>query len=77
MNRMIPLEHISPSPFQHRKYFDEDKLKELAASIQREGLIEPIGSQPDYSYKMLNQFGFRIIGENLSIHIKPFSFNDR
>ena len=46
MNRMIPLQHISPSPFQHRKYFDEDKLKELAASIQREGLIQPIVVRP-------------------------------
>jgi len=32
----------SPSPYQHRRHFDEDKLRELAASIQREGLIEPI-----------------------------------
>ena len=42
-----PLQQISPSPFQHRKHFDEEKLKELAASIQREGLIEPIGVRPN------------------------------
>ncbi len=77
MSQMIPLQQISSSPFQHRKHFDEEKLKELAASIRGEGLMEPIVSQPDYSYKMLNQLEFRIIGENLSIHIKPFSFNDR
>ncbi len=29
-------------PYQHRRHFDEDKLRELAASIQREGLIETI-----------------------------------
>jgi len=44
---MIPLQQISPSPFQHRKYFDEDKLKELAASIQLDGLIEPIVVRPN------------------------------
>ena len=40
--KVIKLEDIDPSPYQRRRYFDEDKLKELGASIQREGLIEPI-----------------------------------
>ncbi|GAF99255.1 unnamed protein product, partial [marine sediment metagenome] len=35
-----------PSPYQHRRHFDEDKLRELAASIQSEGLIEPIIVRP-------------------------------
>ena len=39
---VIDVKKIDPSPFQVRKYFDEDKLEELATSIQREGLIEPI-----------------------------------
>jgi len=39
---VIDVKKIDPSPFQVRKYFDEDKLEELAMSIQREGLIEPI-----------------------------------
>jgi len=39
---VIDLKKIDPSPYQHRRHFDEDKLKELAASIQSEGLIEPI-----------------------------------
>ena len=38
----IDIDKIDPSPFQVRKYFDQDKLKELGESIQREGLIEPI-----------------------------------
>ncbi len=42
----IDLQDIDPSPYQRRMYFDEDKLKELAASIQREGLIEPIVVRP-------------------------------
>ncbi len=40
--RTIDLEDIDPSPYQHRRFFDVDKLKELAASIQREGQIAPI-----------------------------------
>ena len=42
MYKLIDVKKIDPSPFQCRKYSDEDKAKELAASIKREGLIEPI-----------------------------------
>ena len=42
MQRVIDLRKVDPSSYQLRKHFDEDKLKELAASIQRQGLIEPI-----------------------------------
>ena len=42
IQRVIDLRKVDPSPYQLRKHFDEGKLKELAASIQREGLIEPI-----------------------------------
>jgi len=43
---VIDLQKIDPSPYQHRRHFDEDKLRELAASIQQEGLIEPIVVRP-------------------------------
>ena len=33
---------VDPSPFQVRKFFHEDNQRELAESIKREGLIEPI-----------------------------------
>ena len=46
VQKVIDLKDIDPSPFQRRRYFDQDKLKELAASIQREGLIEPIVVRP-------------------------------
>ncbi len=42
MQKIIDVKKIDPSPYQVRKHFDEDKLKELAATIQREGLIGPI-----------------------------------
>ena len=46
VTRAIDLQYIDPSPFQHRKIFDSDKLKQLAASIQRDGLIAPILVRP-------------------------------
>jgi ParB family chromosome partitioning protein len=42
MIKMIDIKLIDPSPFQIRKYFDPDALKEFAASILREGQIAPI-----------------------------------
>ncbi len=38
----IPLEFIEPNPFQPRKNFEEDKLLQLAESIKRQGLLQPI-----------------------------------
>jgi ParB family chromosome partitioning protein len=38
----IPVEKITPSPFQARKSFDEEALKNLAQSMKSEGLIQPI-----------------------------------
>jgi len=42
----ISLQQIDPSPYQKRKYFDEEKLKELATSIETDGLIEPVITRP-------------------------------
>jgi ParB family transcriptional regulator, chromosome partitioning protein len=39
---VIELEKVVPNPEQPRKTFDEEALKELAASIKRHGLIQPI-----------------------------------
>jgi hypothetical protein len=38
----IQITLIDPSPYQHRRHFGEDKLKELAKSISRDGLLQPI-----------------------------------
>ena len=40
--KLIDANKIDFSPFQHRKYMDEDKLKELDLSIRQDGLVEPI-----------------------------------
>ncbi len=38
----IPLQNIRPNPHQPRKEFDKERLEELAGSIQKHGLIQPI-----------------------------------
>ena len=38
----IPLESITPNPYQPRKHFSNESLKELAESIKKDGLIQPI-----------------------------------
>ena len=44
--KMIDIKKVNPSPYQHRKFFDEESLRELGASIVRDGLIEPIIVRP-------------------------------
>jgi ParB family chromosome partitioning protein len=41
LNR-LPLAEVFPNPDQPRKHFRQDKLEELAASIEKHGLLEPI-----------------------------------
>jgi ParB family chromosome partitioning protein len=38
----IPLNEIEPNPYQPRKHFSQESLKELADSIKQDGLIQPI-----------------------------------
>ena len=38
----IPLNQLSPNPYQPRKDFSSDSLKELCESIKKDGLIQPI-----------------------------------
>ncbi len=38
----IPLSEIAPNPYQPRKHFDEDAISELAESIKRHGLLQPV-----------------------------------
>lgn len=48
---MIDIKNIDPSPYQHRKHFDENRLRELGASITRDGLIEPVIVRPQKNGK--------------------------
>ncbi len=38
----VPLDEVRPNPYQPRKNFDDDRLKELAQSIQQHGVFTPI-----------------------------------
>ena len=38
----VPLDELRSNPYQPRKVFDEDALKELAASIREHGVFQPI-----------------------------------
>ena len=38
---------LTPNQFQPRQYFDEKKLQELAESIKRNGIIQPIAVRVD------------------------------
>jgi len=40
--RNVPLDLISPGPFQPRSIFDPDRLQELAESIRHQGVIQPV-----------------------------------
>lgn len=53
----IELSRIKINPDQPRKYFDQDKIKELAESISQKGLIQPIIVRPVDDYYEL------IVGE--------------
>jgi ParB family chromosome partitioning protein len=40
--RSLPLDLISPGPYQPRSVFDADRLEELAESIRHQGVIQPV-----------------------------------
>ncbi len=46
MAREIPLDKIDPNPYQTRMRVDEDKLAELARSIEASGVVQPIIVRP-------------------------------
>lgn len=44
--RPVPVAQIEPNPNQPRRYFDEESLEELKASILTHGVVEPIIVRP-------------------------------
>jgi ParB family transcriptional regulator, chromosome partitioning protein len=42
----IAVDRITPSPFQPRRSFDEEKIEELAGSIRNQGIIQPLVVRP-------------------------------
>ncbi|MDR2831572.1 MAG: ParB/RepB/Spo0J family partition protein [Rickettsiales bacterium] len=52
----LPISLLHPSKFQPRKHFDEESLRELAKSIEKSGVIQPIVVRKDP-----NNDGYEII----------------
>ena len=53
--RSLPLDIISPGPFQPRSIFDTDRLEELAESIRHQGVIQPVvvRTRGDNNYELI------------------------
>jgi ParB family chromosome partitioning protein len=51
----IAVDAIRPNPYQPRRVFDEDALKELAASMDGSGLLQPVVARPleDGGYELV------------------------
>ncbi len=58
--KMVPIELISPGPWQPRKVFDKDELDSLSSSIKKQGIIQPVILKSNQNEK--NQY-FIIAGE--------------
>ncbi len=46
-SRAIPIDLLSPNPFQPRRVFDEQDLRELTESIRANGILQPIVVRTD------------------------------
>ena len=46
VERTLPLDEITPNPWQPRVHFDEAKIHEMAESIGEHGIIEPLVVRP-------------------------------
>ncbi|MGD8808537.1 MAG: ParB/RepB/Spo0J family partition protein [Gammaproteobacteria bacterium] len=44
--RMLPVDALTPGPYQPRQTFDDDALEGLAASIREKGVLEPVLVRP-------------------------------
>ncbi|PRO64350.1 nucleoid occlusion protein [Alkalicoccus urumqiensis] len=52
--RQIPVEKLSPNPFQPRTVFVEEKIEELAQTIHTHGMIQPIvAREKDGGYEII------------------------
>lgn len=46
MVREVPVEEISPNPYQPRQQFTEEEMAELAKSIRQYGVLQPVVARP-------------------------------
>ena len=56
-NNMVPIADLTRNPYQPRQNFKEEKLEELANSIRKNGVIQPIAVRPSNS----NSYKYEIV----------------
>ncbi len=51
----IPIEQISPNPYQPRKVFNESSIEELARSVREHGIVQPlvVTRTGDHRYRLI------------------------
>src|ERR687894_191218 len=57
--RLVPLGLVRRDPRQPRKWFNPDTLRDLAASIRQQGLLQPVTVRPDGRGRYLVVLGER------------------
>jgi ParB family chromosome partitioning protein len=54
VERRIPIADIRPNPHQPRRFFDEERIAELAESVRRQGILQPlIVRKLDQGYELI------------------------
>lgn len=56
---LLPIDRVDPSPHNPRKTFDPDRLRDLAESIKRDGLLQPIIVLPEFNGRWEIAYGER------------------
>jgi ParB family chromosome partitioning protein len=73
--RMVPVDRITPSPFNPRKNFDTAELDELANSIREKGLVQPIILRPvgtgGHTYEIVAGERRWRAAQRASLHVVP------
>jgi ParB family chromosome partitioning protein len=54
VERRVPIAEIRPNPRQPRRFFDEERIAELADSIQHQGILQPLVVRKiDHGYELI------------------------
>ena len=72
-NLSISISDLEPNKFQPRKFFDEKKIEELAQSIKKNGLIQPIAVRPgkEDTYEIIAGERRWLAAQKAGLHVVP------
>jgi|TARA_B110000971_G_scaffold192082_1_gene204136 ParB family chromosome partitioning protein len=72
-NLSISISDLEPNKFQPRKFFDEKKIEELAQSIKKNGLIQPIAVRPgkEDTYEIVAGERRWLAAQKAGLHVVP------